>query len=81
MTPEMLSAGHGGMDWFAYKAFVDAVIHNTQMPVDVYDSAVWQAVSVLSEMSIAQGGAPQVMPDFTGGAWMRRPRLDVCELR
>lgn len=79
VTPEMLAAGHGGMDWFTYKAFVDAVIQGTQMPVDVYDSATWQAVSVLSEMSIAQGGAPQAMPDFTGGAWMRRPRLDVCE--
>ena len=79
VTPEMLSAGHGGMDWFTYKAFVDAVQHNTTIPVDVYDSATWQAVSVLSEMSIAQGGAPQAMPDFTGGAWMRRPSLDVCD--
>jgi hypothetical protein len=49
------------------------------MPVDVYDSATWQAVSVLSEMSIAQGGAPQLMPDFTSGKWMHRPRLDVCD--
>lgn len=79
VTPDMLAAGHGGMDWFAYKAFVDAVKGNTAMPVDVYDSATWQAVSVLSEISIAQGGAPQAMPDFTAGAWMRRPRLDVCE--
>ena len=78
VTPEMLSAGHGGMDWFAYKAFVDAVKNNTKIPVDVYDSATWQAVSVLSEISIAQGGVPQSMPDFTNGAWMRRQRLDVC---
>ena len=54
VTPEMLSSGHGGMDWFAYKAFIDAVKSNTQIPVDVYDAATWQAVSVLSEMSIAQ---------------------------
>ena len=80
ITPEMLAAGHGGMDWFAYKAFVDAVKNNEQMPIDVYDSAVWQAVSVLSEMSIAQGGTPQNMPDFTSGAWMRRQSLDVCNL-
>ena len=80
VTPEMLASGHGGMDWFTYKAFVDCVKNHTPMPVDVYDSATWQAVSVLSEMSIAQGGAPQAMPDFTGGAWMRRSRLDVCDL-
>lgn len=77
VTPEALAAGHGGMDWFAYKAFVDAVKNGTPMPIDVYDGATWQAVGVLSEMSIANGGAPQEMPDFTNGAWATRPRLDV----
>ena len=79
ITPEAMSAGHGGMDWFAYKAFVDALKNGTPMPIDVYDSATWQAVSVLSEISIRNGGAPQAMPDFTNGKWFRRPRLDVCE--
>lgn len=79
VTPETLAAGHGGMDWFAYKAFVDALENGTPMPIDVYDSATWQAVAVLSEISIQQGGAPQAMPDFTNGQWFHRPRLDVCE--
>ncbi len=79
ITPEALAAGHGGMDWFAYKAFVDAVQNGTPMPIDVYDSATWQAVGALSEKSIAEGGAPQEMPDFTKGAWKTRPRLDVVE--
>lgn len=79
VNPETMAAGHGGMDWFAYKAFTDAVKSGAPMPVDVYDSATWQAVSVLSEISVAQGGAPQAMPDFTNGQWFRRPRLDVCE--
>ena len=79
VTAETLAAGHGGMDWFAYKSFIDAVKSDSAMPIDVYDAATWQAVSVLSEASIAQGGAPQSMPDFTAGAWMRRPRLDVCD--
>ena len=68
------------MDWFAYKAFVDAVKNKTPMPIDVYDAATWQAVSVLSEISIRQGGMPQAMPDFTNGKWNKRARLDVCEL-
>jgi hypothetical protein len=59
---------------------LDAVKKNAPMPVDVYDSATWQAVSVLSEQSIAQGGAPQQMPDFTSGQWAVRPRLDVFTL-
>ncbi len=80
VTPEILEAGHGGMDWFAYKAFTDALKNGTPMPIDAYDAATWQAVSVLSEISIQQGGAPQVMPDFTNGQWIYRPAMDVCEL-
>ena len=80
ITPEQKRAGHGGMDWFTYKAFADAIKNGTPMPIDVYDAATWQAVSVLSEASIAQGGAPQSMPDFTSGKWIKRARLDVCEM-
>ena len=52
MTEEEIKAGHGGMDWFAYKAFTDALKTGAEMPIDVYDAATWQAVSVLSEISI-----------------------------
>lgn len=79
VTPEELEAGHGGMDCFAYKAFSDAVKNKTEMPIDVYDGVTWMAVSVLSEMSIALGGAPQPMPDFTNGKWFHRKPFDVCE--
>lgn len=80
VTPEMLKAGHGGMDYFAHKAFFDALRDGSPMPIDVYDGATWMAVSVLSEQSIAMGGVPQAMPDFTGGAWLSRPLCDVTEL-
>lgn len=80
LTKEEEQAGHGGMDWFAYKAFSDAMKNKTPMPIDVYDGVTWMAVSVLSEMSILQGGAPQIMPDFTNGKWFHRAPCDVCEL-
>lgn len=80
ITPEQTQLGHGGMDWFVYKAFADAVQNGTDMPIDVYDAATWMAVSVLSEISIANGGAPQTMPDFTNGKWFHRPSLDVIKL-
>ena len=80
ITKEAIDAGHSGMDWFVYRAFVEAVKNGTPMPIDVYDGAVWQAVAVLSEESIAKGGAPVAMPDFTGGKWLTRKRLDVCEM-
>ena len=79
MTEEEYRKGHGGIEWLAYAAFVEALKTGGEMPVDVYDAATWQAVSVLSEISIQQGGAPQAMPDFTRGEWMHRPRKDVCE--
>ena len=80
MSDKQIALGHDGMDWLAYNSFVHALQNKEEMPIDVYDAATWQAVSVLSEISIKLGGAPQAMPDFTGGKWMKRPRKDVCEL-
>ena len=39
-------------------------------PIDVYDAATWMAITVLSEQSVALGGAPVAIPDFTGGRWI-----------
>lgn len=80
ITEEQTKLGHGGMDWFVYKAFSDALQNGEPMPIDVYDAATWMAVSVLSEMSIAAGGVPQLMPDFTKGKWHLRKPEDVIKL-
>lgn len=80
ISDEEKASGHGGMDWLTYNAFARALIQGEEMPIDVYDAATWQAVSVLSEISIQQGGIPQKMPDFTNGKWINRPRKDVCDL-
>lgn len=63
---------HGGMDWLVSRAFVESVKNGVQTPIDVYDTLTWLAVGPLSEQSIALGGAPVAMPDFTCGKWMRR---------
>ncbi len=64
--------GHGGMDFFVLHAFVESVKRKAPTPLDVYDAAAWSAISQLSEDSIANGGAPQMFPDFTKGQWMHR---------
>lgn len=69
---EGIKAGHGGMDWLVFSDFVESVKNGTQTPVDVYDLASWMCISALAEESIAMGGAPVPVPDFTNGAWMRR---------
>lgn len=65
-------AGHGGMDWFVLNGFIEAAKRKTQTPQDVYDAVTWSVITPLSEASIAQGGAPMEIPDFTGGQWMYR---------
>lgn len=66
------NSGHGGMDFFIAKAFINAVKLRTEVPLDVYDAAAWSSVTPLSEFSISQGSAPQYFPDFTRGKWMKR---------
>ena len=80
MTEEEKTLGHGGMDYLEFKAFFKAVLEGTEMPIDVYDMAAWMAITPLSEQSIAHGGMPQAIPDFTRGKWMYRPVLDVTPL-
>lgn len=69
---EGVKPGHDGMDWLVFCAFVDAVRNQTEVPIDVYDMASWMCISALAEESIAMGGHPVAIPDFTNGAWMRR---------
>ncbi len=69
-------AGHGGMDFFVLNAFVESAKMKIAPPMDVYDAAAWSAVTPLSEVSIANGGAPQDFPDFTRGLWIRRTPYD-----
>ena len=79
--------GHGGMDWLVCRAFVESVKAGTDTPIDAYDTATWLAIGPLSEQSIAQGGKPLEIPDFTHGLWQTdRPILrgkycldEVCE--
>ncbi len=67
---------HGGMDYLVGRAFVEALQQNAIPPVDVYDAALWTALTCLSEDSISTGGYVAV-PDFTNGRWMDRGD-DVC---
>jgi hypothetical protein len=80
MTEEDKKSGHGGMDGVMFRVFVDSVKNGRPMPIDVYDAASWMCVSALSEASIAEGGAPKQIPDFTAGKWLIREPMDVIKL-
>ncbi len=65
-----IKEGHGGMDWLVLRAFVEFVKNDTKPPIDVYDAAAWMCITPLSEASIAKGGMPVEIPDFTYGQWI-----------
>ena len=73
--------GHGGMDTLVFDAFFTALQEGHPVPIDVYDMAAWMSITALSEQSIALGGAPVAIPDFTNGKWIYRdeePAWEFC---
>ena len=80
ITEEEIKAGHGGMDTLMLRSFFEAVREGREMPIDVYDAASWMVITCLSEASIANGGMPIDIPDFTGGRWVMRESKDVADL-
>lgn len=69
---EGVRGGHDGMDWLVFRAFLDSVKEGTEAPIDVYDAAAWMSITALSEQSVALGGMPVAVPDFTNGLWISR---------
>ncbi len=79
LTEEQKKSGHGGVDYFEFRSFVDAYLNGEPMPIDVYDAAAGMSIAALSERSWAEGGTPQAIPDFTNGKWMIRKTRDVVD--
>ncbi len=73
-----IKTGHDGVDFMVLAAFFESVEKDAVPPIDIYDTVTWMAITPLSEKSIALGGAPVEVPDFTGGKWIL-PR-EKCEL-
>lgn len=69
--------GHGGMDFLMLYRMIECLRQGLPLDQNVYEGAFWSAVSELSEKSVAQGGAPQVFPDFTRGEWKTTQPLGV----
>ena len=67
-----LNGGHGGMDYFLDKTFVEDIRNGRPATIDVYDGVAMKVITPLSENSIREGGSVQDIPDFTSGKWMNR---------
>src|SRR4051812_24067332 len=75
--PKSGTGGHGGMDFVMRWRIVQCLREGLPLDQDVYDAASWSAIAPASEKSVAQGGAPVEIPDFTRGAWEKTPPLGI----
>ena len=72
---EAEGAGHGGMDFFVFNGFIQAVKAKKQTPIDVYDSVTMSVIAPLSTESLKEGNKTMAFPDFTGGKWQSRKNM------
>lgn len=63
---------HDGGDYFTIAEFANMLHTGGPAPIDCYDAAAWSSIIPLSAKSLAEGGAPQEIPDFTQGKWENR---------
>lgn len=75
--PKDGTVSHGGMDFVMRWRIVQCLREGLPLDQDVYDAAAWSCISELSERSVAAGGAPMEVPDFTRGAWQTTAPLGV----
>lgn len=64
--------GHGGMDTVMDYRLLYCLNNGLPLDIDVYDGATWSSIIEASKKSVALGGAPVALPDFTRGDWNKR---------
>ena len=69
--------GHGGMDFIMQWHLIDCLRNGLPLDQDVYDCALWSAVSPLSEWSVARNGKSIKVPDFTKGNYKTNAPVDL----
>jgi len=69
--------GHGGMDFLMDWRTIDCLRNGLPVDMNVYDAALWSAISPLSEKSVANRSASVDIPDFTNGAWKTNKPVDI----
>ena len=62
------------MDW----RLIDCLRNGLPIDMDVYDAALWSAITPLTEWSVANQSNSVQVPDFTNGAWKANDRgMDI----
>ena len=66
-----MDRGHGGMDFLEDYRLIECLRRGEPTDMTVYDAAAISSLVELSIRSVAAGGKPQAVPDFTRGRWKR----------
>ena len=74
--------GHGNRSYERVTAsdwrLIDCLRNGLPLEMDVYDAALYSAITPLSESSVANQGGTVKIPDFTCGAWKTNERgMDI----
>lgn len=69
--------GHGGMDFMMDWRLIDCLRNGLPLDQDVYDAALWSAITPLSEQSVANRSGSIDVPDFTRGHWKTNAPVDI----
>lgn len=71
--------GHGGMDFVMSWRLLDCLRRGATPDSVVYDAAAWSSMIEASVHSVANGGAPVTIPDFSRGLWKTLKPLGIAE--
>jgi hypothetical protein len=66
-----MDRGHGGMDFLEDYRLIQCLRRGEPTDLNVYDAAALSSMVELSIRSVAGGGKPQQVPDFTRGRWQQ----------
>lgn len=69
--------GHGGMDFIMDWRLIDCLRNGLPLDQDVYDAALWSAITPLSEKSVKNRAQSVDIPDFTNGAWQKNSPVNL----
>lgn len=76
---EQKDSHRDGMNYIVLARVVECLHRGAPLDQNVYEGALWSAVSPLSEKSVHEGGTPQLFPDFTRGDWKNTAPLGIVE--
>jgi predicted dehydrogenase len=78
LAQRAVGGGHGGMDFVMNWRHLDCLRRGITPDSVVYDAAAWSCLIELSTRSVAGGGAPVAIPDFTRGLWRGLKPLGIA---